>query len=292
MFTGEIEDRSLRFEFGRVGLQHLLAISGFHFAILSAFAAFFARMAFPPCLRNWALLGLLASYFLFVGDSPPVQRSFLAASLALIGQMSGRRSSGLNILGACLLIELIFDPLAMRNLGFQLSFLSCFGILLFYTPIRKTLEPYFPKRPFEATAALPLSAQLAYLASGFFFRAFCLTLAVNAALAPLLLIHFHRFPWLSLVYNLIVPELAALCLFLLLGALALYAYQPLFGIPILKSARAGSHPKSSSLSPIRRRARIYTFFLNCPVGRSPCGSPPSSASSFAQKQNNNRFKIN
>jgi len=234
LFTGNIEDRMLRFEFGRLGLQYLLVISGFHFAILSAFIAFALRFMMPSRWRLWFLLIAVSIYFLFVGNSPPVQRSYLAASIFLIGSLLGRRSSGLNILGACLLIEILLNPIIVRTIGFQLSFLSCFGIFLFYRPIQRLLHPILPIRRLEDAAELSLPSKCGFVLSSFFTRALCLTLSVNLALWPLLLFHFHRFPFLSLFYNLFVPPLTALCLFLLLAALTAYAFFPLFSLPLFK----------------------------------------------------------
>ncbi len=235
LFTGDIEDRMLRFEFGRLGLQYLLVISGFHFAILSAFVAFALRFLMPSRWRLSFLLFAVSLYFLFVGNSPPVQRSYLAASIFLIGALLGRRSSGLNILGACMLIEILFDPIIVRTIGFQLSFLSCFGLFLFYRPIQRLLSPVLPLRRLKDAAGLSLFSKCGFVLSSFFTRALCLTLSVNLALWPLLLIHFHRFPFLSLFYNLFVPPLTALSLFLLLMALTAYAFFPLLSLPLFKT---------------------------------------------------------
>lgn len=236
LFTGDIENRMLRFEFCRIGLQYLLVISGFHFAILSAFVAFALRLILSSRKRLWALLFIISLYFLFVGNSPPVLRSFLAASIFLIGQLLKRRASGLNILGACLLIEVVCDPMIVRDIGFQLSFLSCFGIFLLNGPIQRFLQPFFPIRRFQQTIELPLSLQCGYILSSFFSHALRLTLAVNLVLWPLLLFHFHRFPYLSLIYNLFTPAWTALSLFLLLTALTSYAVFPLLSLPLFKAA--------------------------------------------------------
>jgi competence protein ComEC len=234
LFTGSLDDPLLAFEFGRLGLQHILAISGFHFAILAGFISFLAREILPQRIRPWVLLFMLSLYFLFVGNSPSVQRSFLFASLFLIGQILERRSSGLNLLGACLLIEIALDPRVVSQLSFQLSFLSCFGILLLYAPIQRCLSTLFPLRSLALVQALSPFSQCASLSTSFLSRSISLSLAVNFALLPLLLHHFHRFPALSLLYNLFIPQLSALALFLLLLSLCTYAFFPLFALPLFK----------------------------------------------------------
>lgn len=234
LFTGEVDDRMLRFEFGRLGLQHILAISGFHFALVAAFAALLLRPICPYRPRLIALLATATLYFLLVGNSPPVLRSFLAAALFLSGRLLQRRSSSLNLLGAGLLFEIALDPLSALSIGFQLSFLSCGAILLLNAPIRCALSFLLPKRSLRESAALPPLSQFAYAAISFFTRALSLTLAVNLALLPLLLYHFHRFPLLSLLYNLFIPPLSALSLLLLLPAFALHPLSPLLALPFFK----------------------------------------------------------
>lgn len=223
LITGDVEDRSLRYEFGRVGVQHILAISGFHFAILIAFCSFFIGLFLTHRWKIIALLLAINGYFLFVGAVPAVERSWLTAMFYLIGQLMGRHSSGLNLLGMSLLIEITFDPLVSTQIGFQLSFLSCMGILLFH-PLFKPLAHFlFPKH--DPRKLSPL-AQHGYLISSFWREALSLTLGVNTALFPLILHHFHYFPLLSLLYNLFFPLLVSMALFGLLVSLLTHLLCP------------------------------------------------------------------
>ena len=215
--TGDVDDRVLKYEFGRLGLQHLLAISGFHFGILIAFASFVLSLLLP---RFWQLLLLLFSltaYYFFVGPFPAVQRSWLTAFAYLVGKLINRQTSGLNLLGLALGVEICLNPLIASNLGFQFSFASCGGILLFHPFFERKLRTILPKRSKVEIEALPFFAKHLYLLSGLLRQTIALDLAVNAALLPLLLYHFHVFPLLSLLYNLFFPFLlgAALCTLLL-----------------------------------------------------------------------------
>ena len=229
LLSGDVEDRSLRYQFGKLGLQHILAISGFHFAILIAFCSSFLALFLPYHWKIIALLCAINIYFLFVGALPAVQRSYLTALLFLAGKLMNRHSSALNLLGASLLVEVLFDPYVSGGLGFQLSFLSCIGILLF----RPLFLPFalwlFPKR---SPLTLTRFAQHGYLISSFLREGIAITLAVNAAILPLILTYFHTFPLLSLIYNLFFPLLVSLALFLLLLSLLADLLFPPFSIPL------------------------------------------------------------
>ena len=226
LITGDVEERTLRYEFGRLGLQHILAISGFHFAILIAFCSFFIGLFLPFRAKIILLLLIINLYFIFVGALPAVQRSWITALFYLIGKLIGRHSSGLNILGVSLLIELIYNPLASSSLGFQLSFLSCSGILLLKPLFDKPLQYLLPRRnPFS----LNTISQHGYLMLSFIRQGITIMLAVNVAILPLLLYHFHKFPLLSLFYNLFFPFLVGISLFSLLIALLLFFLFPPLG---------------------------------------------------------------
>jgi len=226
LITGDVEDRSLRYEFSKIGLQHILAISGFHFGLLIAFCSFFLGLVLKSKWKFLALLVGVNAYFLFVGSSPAVQRSWLTASLYLCGKLMDRHSTGINLLGVALSIEILCDPLASSQIGFQLSFLSCLGILLFYPPFERSLRIYLPKRNFFESEDLTFPAKHGYLISALLRQSLSLTLSVNLAIFPLLLFHFHQFPWLSLLYNLFFPLFLSLALFFILLALLTHLLWP------------------------------------------------------------------
>ena len=220
LLTGDVEDRSLRYEFGRLGLQHILAISGFHFVILVSFCSFFLGLFLPHNWKMGALFVIINGYFAFVGSVPAIQRGWLTAAFYLIGKRIGRHSTPLNLLGVSLLGAVMVDPLVGANLGFQLSFLSCWGILSFL--------PWLQSRPKRAVAELSPLSQHVHLLALFFRQALAVTMAVNAAILPLLLTYFHQFPLLSLLYNLFFPFLVNGALFaLLLGLLVYFVFPPL-----------------------------------------------------------------
>ena len=123
-----------------------------------------------------------------------------------------------------MLIELLINPLAAANLGFQFSFGSCFGILLLYHPIEEQFRRILPKRQAEDAFCLSLPAQIAYLITSSLRRSMSLTSAVNIAILPILLFHFGKFPLLSLLYNLFFPPLVGLALLGLLSAFVLYFF--------------------------------------------------------------------
>lgn len=219
--TGEVDERLVTMEFGKVGLQHLLVISGFHFALV----AFFMRTLFISILPNQVtsvlLLIFLTGYFLFLGGAPSIQRAYLAIALVLIGNCFDWKISGLNALGAALFIEIAIHPLSVTQLGFQLSFLCTIAILLFYPLTLSLFKLLFPKHTPSELKQMSLFERHGYFLFLFFRQSLALNLSIHFLSLPLLLYYFHRFPFLSLAYNLFFPLCLALSLFLLCIAMLL-----------------------------------------------------------------------
>lgn len=214
--TGNLESRPLAFHFQKVGLSHLLAISGFHFALLSFFLAFLLKRFLPQRALACALILLLSIYFFYMGGSPSISRAWIGVVIYLIGLLFHLRPSPINTLGVALLLALALDPIILLNVGFQLSFAATLGILLFYRSFAKWGENLFPKRPYETLLQFPLSHQIGYLLCAYLRNALALQCAVLTFTLPLILFHFETFPLISLFYNLFVPLLLSILLALFL----------------------------------------------------------------------------
>lgn len=213
--TGDIDDWMLSMEFRKLGLGHILAISGFHFALIAAMLTALLSTFLPPRAAYLILLGLLLLYFIFLGITPSILRAFIMITLYVLGLLLRRRSDPLNLLGFALLVELLINPLTITQIGFQLSFLATLGILLFHPLMVNLLQPLLPKRKFPELKELPLLDQHGSLLTTFIRTALALNLAVHLTTLPAMLFTFHQFPLLSLPYNLFLTPLLGISMMLL-----------------------------------------------------------------------------
>ncbi len=218
LFMGHIHEPFLKAALGELGLQHILAISGFHFSLIAWFLALLFARILPRRSAGLCTALLLTLYLLFVGIQPSVVRAWTSALITLLLL---RPSSGLNRLGAGLVLCLLIDPSFALSWGFQLSFLATAGILLFYGPIDKLLQHLFPWHYLEEALEYPLLHQGVVVFACIFRKALALTLAVHCLLTPLLLHLFGTLSLTGLLYNLFFPLFAAASLILLILSLAL-----------------------------------------------------------------------
>lgn len=217
--TGDFDDRHLMYEFSRFGVQHITAISGFHFNIIAAILSLILRFFLNRKMSALILILLMTSYFVFLGCGPSIFRAWIATVVVLIAHLFERQSSGLNTLGIALMLILIIDPLMCQNIGCQLSFISTAAILLFFSPSDLALQSIWKKRSLGQIVSMPKTTQHAYVILFYLRQAVALTLSVHILGFPFLLFLFHKFSLMGLVYNLFFPFLVSISMLFLILAM-------------------------------------------------------------------------
>lgn len=229
MMTGEVTDRMLLCTFQKVGLGHLLAISGFHFALFATLVGGLFRLFFSPRITALLLIGSITALFFFLGSTPSISRAYGMILLFLIGILLGRRSDSLNLLGSSLLLEILLSPFSLFQVGMQLSYLATVGIFLFYQPTYEWLRSLFPLRSKQEVRLLSLLDRHFLVIGQILHKGIALQGAILATTIPATLFHFGSLPLLSLPYNLLVTPLLCITLYALPPALLLWPLSPLYG---------------------------------------------------------------
>ena len=126
-------DREVRRRFSVTGVAHLLAVSGFHVAVVCGFLSllfsFLPKNSFYSWLRYLLTLCLLWSFVVITGLAASAVRAGLMLTLYLTGRVFRRMTDGYNTLAAAAFCMLVFNPLYLFDIGFQLSYLAVLSIL-------------------------------------------------------------------------------------------------------------------------------------------------------------------
>ena len=228
MVTGEVDDRTAAMQFNKLGLLHLLGISGFQFSLLALLLGSLLRLFLPCHFALYTLALLLTAYAFLLGNSPPIQRAYLTILLYLIAERFDLQISPLNAFGGALMWVLLLDPLSIFHLGFQFSFLCTAAIVMIYPALR-------PKpRPLASIYKLPFLDRFGNLLLFVIKGSLALNCAIHLITAPLLFYHFHKLPALSILYNLFLPAIVSVAYLFLIPGLMLYPVVPLFAKLFLK----------------------------------------------------------
>lgn len=128
-------------DFARLGLSHILALSGMHLTVICAMITFILR-SFNVKARRIACIITVVFYMLITGFSPSVTRAGIMLIILIIGAFFKRGGDSFTNLGLSVLIITLADPYSAADIGLVLSFACVFAILL-YLPQKKDL---FKKR--------------------------------------------------------------------------------------------------------------------------------------------------
>ena len=177
----------LRDRFIEAGLAHVLAASGFHVSLLLGITLkLTSRLAAKPRLTIG--IGTLIIYLGLTGIQASVFRACLMGLAVLIALTKETKVKPLGSLLLAATIILLFNPLFIQDLGFQLSFLATLGLIVTMPGLQKRLD-WLP--PTVATlVAVPLAASvwvLPLLSYGF-NRVAVYSLAVNIICTPLIIL--------------------------------------------------------------------------------------------------------
>ena len=199
LLTGNREDipEDIAQTFRDSGASHILALSGLHLGIIYAIILRLLDLAGnSPAMRHVkSVLTILICgfYTLATGAGASITRAFIFITLNEIGKMTGRPTNLKGVLAAALLVHLAFDPTAVSEIGFQLSYAAIFGIAYIFPWLRGMWRNDWRwlKWIWES-AAISISCQittgpLAYLYFGTFPQYFLLTNLIAVPLAGLII---------------------------------------------------------------------------------------------------------
>jgi competence protein ComEC len=170
----------------QTGSMHILAVSGMHILLIfnglqwifKVYKSGNRRFRWTKAIVSLILIWLFA---LITGLSASVLRAAVMATFLAVGQTMKRRGNTYNILAASAFTLLLWNPLFLFDVGFQLSYFAVIGIVYFYPKIQKIVISKHKIINWTWDA----------LAIGF---------AAQLVVTPLSLYYFHQFPtyfWLS-----------------------------------------------------------------------------------------------
>ena len=208
------------------GTVHIIAISGFNIALITGLIIRLFRRIFTPV---WAgILAILAVLFytLMVGAEPSVVRAAIMGSLSIPAYYIGRRIIGLYSLTLAAAVMVLFNPLLLWDIGFQLSFLATLGLMVLADPVVKWFQKLLENR-FSVMTSQAAEPAVVLIIS---------TLCAQFAVSPVLL-EFHPVLQLySLPANLIILPLQPPLMVLGGAAVLAYFIFPPFGALLARLA--------------------------------------------------------
>ncbi|WP_413172960.1 ComEC/Rec2 family competence protein [Anabaena azotica] len=143
--------------FVKVGLAHALAASGFQTSLILGVILQLTKRAKKTTQIILGALGLI-TFLLLAGFQAAVLRAVIMGFAALVGLALERKVQQLGSLLLAATLLLLFNPLWIWDLGFQLSFLATLGLIVTATPITQRLD-WIPSA-IASLISVPLAATI------------------------------------------------------------------------------------------------------------------------------------
>jgi competence protein ComEC len=175
--------------YSKTGTVHVLSVSGAHVAIiyiLLAFAlGFLDRFKYGKLIKAILIITLIWYYSMLSGFSPAVCRAAVMISMVIIGKTFSRYINTLNILAISAFLLLRYDPFFITDVGFQLSYLAVFGLIV----LQPVVYGWFQFKNKWADKLWALCS---------------VSIAAQVITFPLSAFYFHQFPVYFLISNLFI----------------------------------------------------------------------------------------
>jgi len=201
--------------FMNTGAMHMLAVSGMHVGLIVVILELFFKMLFFYRGKNtvaWLMIFILWFYAFLTGFSASVTRAVVMFTVLIFSRMFKRQYQPINSLCIAAFVILIYNPMSVFDIGFQLSFLAMVGIFTIYPILQNAVTfRYNILNTIWQGTAVGLAAQVFTL--------------------PLSLYYFHQFPNYFILTNIGVMLFSGLLLGLSI-ALLLIGKIPLLSAPL------------------------------------------------------------
>ena len=176
-------------QFKKLGIVHILALSGMQVALIAAILfSIFLRLGLTRSQTYLLLACILPLYAIITGLSASIVRACTMAAVYMFGQFIGLRLTAFKTITICLLSYILINPYQVFQIGFQLSFLLTYGLIL----SSKILQ----RSPQSPVVSLLIMTAICQLIS-----------------TPIILYHFYEISLISFISNLLYVPLFTYVLF-------------------------------------------------------------------------------
>jgi len=198
--------------YSKTGTIHILSVSGGHVAIvyllLNLLLGFMCRYKYGKQIKAVLVVSLIWYYALLTGFSPAVCRAAVMISLVIIGKTYSRYINTLNILAVSAFFLLLYNPLYLVDVGFQLSYLSVAGMIILQPLIYGWLKfkNHWADKLWAAGSVSIAAQVVTFPLSAFYFHQF----PVYFLVSNLLIIYPAEFILLTGIIFLVLPQMAGI----------------------------------------------------------------------------------
>ncbi len=181
-------DEETKDNFIHSGIIHILAASGMNVSLIAGIWFFVSKtLKFNYKFSVISCMLLIIFYTCMTGFGPPIIRGFLMLFLVLLGKLIDRSAPTMGLLFLVAMLMLVYSPMMVFDVGFQLSFIVTFALIL-SAPVLSFNFKFKPINCIISACLIPVIAQLyaAPLQIFYFNSVTVYSVFANIAIIPVL----------------------------------------------------------------------------------------------------------
>lgn len=265
--------------FREASLSHMLAISGAHISYI--LLGLSTALSYLKIHRKWTkiCICMFLLFFMFLaGGSPSIVRACIMAILNLMAEILFEKPDTFNNLGISAFIILLFNPYALLDISFQLSFGGTIGIVTFVELLynirlkRKGITKRKEQKEKDEKIQEKKYSELTYKILIYIEQTTIMSLAANIVITPIMLYNFSTVSLVFIISNLLATPIMGVCLILgmiflvsliitPLAYVVAFLLGPLLKIFILVANFSSNIPFSKILMPTPKIWQILIYYL-------------------------------
>lgn len=207
---------SISRDYRRIGITHLLVVSGSHFAVLIATAdTIWKKLSLKRKTRSVVNIALILLLMCLTGFTPSVVRAGIMHLLAQVSMLLFRKANVLNSLAISGTILVIVNPFVTLDVGMQLSFIAAYCCIMFQMLKGEVLGRIKRKSGLKRKSRI-IKMLLTVL------ETVILTSLINLCTLPITWLYFGEASLLAVLSNIIFIPLITLLMYVTIAYLVLY----------------------------------------------------------------------
>ncbi len=156
--SSEISTETL-YSYRSAGVAHIFAVSGLHIGFVATALGFLLKKFKTNRVLNFIIITIACFFYSGIcGFSASSIRASIMCAVLQLSAVSGDRYDGISSVSLAMFIVLLFNPVQLFCVGFQLSFGVVYGLLIFSKPISKIFS-FLPQK-ISASLGAVIAAQL------------------------------------------------------------------------------------------------------------------------------------
>lgn len=201
----DMEEKTIE-NFNKSNISYILAVSGMHVSYIILFSEFiFKKISGKHYSKLMSSITILI-YMSIVNFTPSIVRAGVTGIIMVMSNFVYRKNDTFEALSIALLIILVQNPFAIKDIGLQLSFGATIGIVIFQEQLKKIYEIWVEKinrrviRKGKRNFVIDvLNSKIAKI----FIDSIILTISASILVVPILILSFNMLPFFSLIISII-----------------------------------------------------------------------------------------